>query len=77
MNLYAYKICFYFSGYFFKKLEKIVEILFVLSKFEKNLKILNIALENIFLNENQKSLKLKKDLKKEFKVKKLIKLKNQ
>ena len=58
MNLYAYKICFYFSGYFFKKLEKVVyffkklekvvEILFVLSKIEKNLKILNITLENIF-----------------------------
>jgi hypothetical protein len=48
MNLYAYKICFYFSGYFFKKLEKVVEILFVLSKIEKNPKILNIALENIF-----------------------------
>ena len=48
MNLYAYKICFYFSGYFFKKLEKAVEILFVLSKIEKNLKILNITLENIF-----------------------------
>ena len=45
MNLYAYKICFYFSGYFFKKLEKVV---FVLSKIEKNLKILNITLENIF-----------------------------
>ena len=31
-----------------KKLEKVVEILFVLSKIEKNLKILNITLENIF-----------------------------
>ena len=48
MNLYAYKICFYFNEYFFKKLEKVVEILFVLSKIEKNLKILNITLENIF-----------------------------
>ena len=48
MNLYAYKICFYVSGYFFKKLEKVVEILFQLSKIEKNLKILNITLENIF-----------------------------
>ena len=48
MNLYAYKICCYFSGYFFKKLEKVDEILFVLSKIEKNLKILNITLENIF-----------------------------
>ena len=48
MNLYAYKICFYFSGYFFKKLEKIVEILFVLSKIDKKHQILNITLENIF-----------------------------
>jgi len=48
MNLYAYKTCFYFSGYFFKKLEKIAEISFVLSKIEKNPKILNITLENIF-----------------------------
>ena len=48
MKLYAYQICVYFSGYFFKKLEKVVEILFVLSKIEKNLKILNITLENIF-----------------------------
>lgn len=60
MNLYAYKICFYFSGYFFKKLEKVVEILFVLSKIEKKLKILNIALENIFFKWKSKSLKLKK-----------------
>ena len=55
MNLYAYKICFYFSGYFFKKLEKVVEILFVLieilfvlSKIDKKRQILNITLENIF-----------------------------
>lgn len=60
MNLYAYKICFYFSGYFFKKLEKIVEILFVLSKIEKNPKILNIALENIFFKWKSKKFKIKK-----------------
>ena len=41
MNLYAYK-------YFFKKLEKVVEILFVLSKIDKKRQILNITLENIF-----------------------------
>ena len=48
MNLYAYKICFYFSGYFFKKLVKVVVILFVLSKIDKKRQILNITLENIF-----------------------------
>ena len=39
MNLYAYKICL---------LEKVVEILFVLSKIDKKRQILNITLENIF-----------------------------
>ena len=34
--------------YFFKKLEKVVEILFVLSKIDKKRQILNITLENIF-----------------------------
>ena len=71
MNLYAYKICFYFSGYFFKKLEKVVEILFVLSKIEKNLKILNIALENIFFKWKSKKFKIKKKI-----WKKSLKLKN-
>ena len=71
MNLYAYKICFYFSGYFFKKLEKIVEILFVLSKIEKNPKILNIALENIFFKWKSKKFKIKKKI-----WKKSLKLKN-
>ena len=71
MNLYAYKICFYFSGYFFKKLEKVVEILFVLSKIEKNPKILNIALENIFFKWKSKKFKIKKKI-----WKKSLKLKN-
>jgi hypothetical protein len=52
MNLYAYKICFYFSGYFFKKLEKVVEILFVLSKIDKKTSNIKHYFRKYFLNKN-------------------------